>query len=213
MRAHVLLGLAITVIFALAPACGDDGTGGYGGGGGTTTSTGNGGATTSSTTSGTGGATTSSTTSGTGGATTTSTTSGTGGATTSTTSTGGGTCDGVPTGGLYATFDVAGDTFRVSITSDTSIQQAIDLWTGAATTPDVPTGNVVCTSELWNCGWSFVLDPASVTFAATADTSCDTKPSVVEASCSTFTTLCPSIAKLVELRDCRTDPTCPVMAM
>ena len=122
-------------------------------------------------------------------------------------------CSSKPSDGVYATFRVANEYFYASITDPTGINQAIALWRGRSNAR-IPNGSLVCQPVDWNCGWSWHLDPASVRFAEIAAEVCDGRPSYVERNCSGFGggRFCPWSALLVELRDCRSDPSCPVMA-
>ena len=121
---------------------------------------------------------------------------------------GGGSCA-PPSDGLYATFDVEGETFSSQITSPTGVDEALALWAGASTAK-IPNGALVCSPAPFNCPWSFHQDPATIEFADVTTEVCDGKPSYVDAHCTAFgARYCPWSAKLVELRDCRTDPACP----
>jgi hypothetical protein len=139
------------------------------------------------------------------------TTTGTGGA-----GTGGGTggsapCGALPTEGVYAKFDVVGETYHASITNPMGIDQAIALWKGTSTAA-IPNGKAICAPVPWNCPWTFHQDPASITFAELTIEVCDGTPSYVQDHCADFANgYCPWSAKLVELRDCRTDAACPVV--
>ncbi len=122
-----------------------------------------------------------------------------------------GTCT-PPNDGLWATFDVVGEVYRANITNPTGITQAIDLWTGKSTTA-IPNGTLICSPAPYNCGWDFHQDPATIQFADFTIEVCDGTPSYVDANCSSFgNQYCPWSAKLTELRDCRTDKSCPLVA-
>jgi hypothetical protein len=117
----------------------------------------------------------------------------------------------LPEGGVLAVFDVVGEPYRVQITSQTGIDGAIALWTGQSTA-SIPIGTLVCEPAPYNCGYGFHVDPASVRFAEVTAEACDGTPSYVDQNCASFgTQYCPWSAQLIELRDCRTDPACPVM--
>jgi hypothetical protein len=123
---------------------------------------------------------------------------------------GGAPCDALPGEGVYATFLVAGsETYHASITNPDGIDQAIALWQGTSTAT-IPVGQLVCAPAPWSCPWSFHQDPASIQFAEVAVEVCDGTPSYVEEHCAQFgDQYCPWAAELVDLRDCRTDPSCP----
>jgi hypothetical protein len=118
--------------------------------------------------------------------------------------------------GLYAEFDVVGERFHTSITNATGITQAIALWQGRSH-DSIPMGTLVCPSAATqgsneNCPWHWTFDPASVHFAFGAIEVCDGTPSYVEGHCRDFNFgYCPWSARLIELRDCRTDPGCPLV--
>jgi hypothetical protein len=121
---------------------------------------------------------------------------------------GGSACD-PPSDGLWATFDVVGETFSSAITNAAGIQQAIDLWHGDSSA-SIPNGELRCDAVPYNCSWSFHQDPKTIQFAEITTEVCDGKPSYVEDHCASFgTNYCPWSAMLVDLRDCRTDPGCP----
>lgn len=121
-------------------------------------------------------------------------------------------CEGKPSGGVYAAFRVGNETFHASITNPATIDQAIALWQGRSRA-NIPNGNLVCQPVGWNCGWSWYLDPDSVEFPEVTAEVCDGLPSHVEKGCTSFGggSFCPWSAKLLELRDCRTDLTCPAV--
>lgn len=123
----------------------------------------------------------------------------------------GGACETLPSGGLYATFDVTGERFRAHLTSPAAIDGALALWEGTSSA-NIPNGSLVCEPEPWNCGWSWHLEPGTITFAELTIEVCDGAPSYIEENCDDFVDrYCPWSATLVELRDCRTDPSCPVV--
>jgi hypothetical protein len=118
-------------------------------------------------------------------------------------------CPALPSDGVYATFRVTGEIYHQSITNPTGIDQALSLWAGTSTA-DIPNGELSCTPSAWNCGYTWHVSPGSVQFADLTTEVCDGQPSYVEANCATFATMyCPWLAELIELRDCRTDPSCP----
>jgi hypothetical protein len=116
----------------------------------------------------------------------------------------------LPKSGLYATFAVGTETFQQQITSQAGIDGALALWNGTSTAT-IPTGKLACKCIGWNCVWDFHMVPESVTFTQFAIEVCDGTPSYVNGHCSEFGigTYCPWSAKLIALRDCRTNPSCP----
>lgn len=127
-------------------------------------------------------------------------------------SSGGETPSPLPVGGLYATFSAAGEIFRTSITHPDGIAQARATWAGTSNA-HIPIGDLVCSSKSWNAPWHWHMDPESVRMAEVTIELCDGMPSFVEANCVAAGggQFCPWSAQLVELRDCSTDPTCPVV--
>jgi len=113
---------------------------------------------------------------------------------------------------VYATFRVAGsEIYYASITSVGGIDQAIALWHGQSIA-NIPNGALVCEAVPWNCPWSFHQDPASIQFAEMTIEVCDGTPSYVDQNCAGFGgQYCPWSTELIELRDCRADPSCPVV--
>jgi hypothetical protein len=123
-----------------------------------------------------------------------------------------GPCSPLPTAGVYATFRVVSDVFRASITNPTGIDQALALWRGQSQAK-IPTGQLECGEGTYNCGWSWRMTPASITFAEITIEVCDATPSYVQSNCASFPngSYCPWSAELIELRDCRTQAACPVV--
>jgi hypothetical protein len=119
-------------------------------------------------------------------------------------------CTPFPTAGLYATFHVVNDVFYASITNPSGIDQALALWLGQSQA-NIPVGQLECGNGTYNCGWRWRMNPASITFAELTIEVCDATPSYVENNCPSFPSAqyCPWSAKLVQLRDCRTNVSCP----
>lgn len=134
------------------------------------------------------------------------------------------TCTAKPADGLLATFNQSGqhsdgsienDYYWVSITNAEGIQHALDTWNGKAHF-NIPAGLIECESADWNCGWSWHLDPSTVTLAEVAVELCDGGPPTSRDACLAFRrntngSFCPWGARLVELRDCRNDKNCPLI--
>jgi hypothetical protein len=117
-----------------------------------------------------------------------------------------------PADGLYATFRVGTETFRQHITSAAGIQGALALWKGTSNA-GIPVGTLSCKCTGWNCEWDFHMEPESITFAHDAIELCDGTPSYVNSHCAEFGggSYCPWSAQLTVLRDCRTNPLCPLV--
>ncbi len=132
-------------------------------------------------------------------------------------------CTVKPPGGIYATFsgEVTPATpgkayYHVAITNSTGMQQAIDAWQGR-THANIPNGVMVCQPVDWNCGgWVWHLDPSTVLVQEAAIELCDGGAPTDQTGCQDYVNnggrFCPWGAQLVEVRDCRTDPSCPVMS-
>jgi hypothetical protein len=121
-------------------------------------------------------------------------------------------CGALPTSGLYATFRVGNDVFHVWITNANGINQAIALWRGQSMAK-IPAAAVDCANGTYNCGYSWRMKPDAVEFAEITIEVCDGTPSYVEGHCADFArAYCPWSAELTELRDCRTDPSCPMVS-
>jgi hypothetical protein len=122
-------------------------------------------------------------------------------------------CPAPPVGGLYATFTVGADVFHASITNAAGIAGALALWHGTSTA-SIPDGKLKCTPASYNCPWHWQMDPTTIVFADTTIELCDGTPSYVETNCASFGggSYCPWAAAMTELRDCRTDASCPAMA-
>ena len=119
-------------------------------------------------------------------------------------------CTPLPSAGVYATFRVVNDVFYASITNPPGIDQALALWRGQSQAK-IPVGQLQCTSGAFNCGWSWSMSPSSITFAELTIEVCDATPSYVQGNCTSFPngTYCPWSAELTDLRDCRTQASCP----
>ena len=122
-------------------------------------------------------------------------------------------CTPLPSAGVYATFRVINDVFYASITNPTGIDQAVALWRGQSQAK-IPVGQLECGNGTYNCGWSWRMNPAGITFAEITIEVCDATPSYVQGNCSSFPNgqYCPWSAELIALRDCRTDSTCPMVS-
>jgi hypothetical protein len=122
-----------------------------------------------------------------------------------------GSCGALPSGGLYGTFAVGSQIFHLWINAQPGIDQALADWHSGTT--QIPNGKLVCNAPAaWNCPWHWQMDPSSIMFADVAIELCDGAPSYIEANCATFgKQYCPWSAKMIEMRDCRTDPACPAV--
>jgi hypothetical protein len=80
-----------------------------------------------------------------------------------------------PSGGIYVTFQVADETFRVLLLDDAQIEAARRAQAGGPVR--IPNGRVVAGTDV-NTGWSWHLE--DVTFAQVTIELCDGRPSDVE---------------------------------
>jgi hypothetical protein len=124
----------------------------------------------------------------------------------------GSACTQLPSAGVYATFRVVNDVFYASITNPPGIDQAIALWRGQSQAK-IPTGQLECGNGTYNCGYTWRMNPAGITFAEITIEVCDATPSYVQNNCTSFPNgqYCPWSAELTALRDCRTDASCPAV--
>jgi hypothetical protein len=111
-------------------------------------------------------------------------------------------------GGILATFVVAGETFRVWVTNDTTIQQILDLQAGTSQA-SIPVGRVRYGPGPGdhNLPWSWHLDPQEIEMAEATIELCDGRPSDLEANpqewIETVGSYCPWGAELVSVEDRR----------
>jgi len=121
-------------------------------------------------------------------------------------------CTPLPSVGVYATFRVVGDVFYASITNPPGVDQALALWRGQSQAK-IPVGQLECGNGTYNCGWTWRMNPAGITFAEITIEVCDATPSYVQNNCASFPNgqYCPWSAELIALRDCRTDLSCPAV--
>jgi len=83
--------------------------------------------------------------------------------------------------GVLATFNVEGETFRVWVTNDQTIQQIIDLRDGKSNA-SIPIGPIVRGpgSAAHNGPWSWHFDPEETQMAELTIEVCDGRPSFIE---------------------------------
>lgn len=112
------------------------------------------------------------------------------------------------TGGVLATFEVTGETFKAWVTNPQTVQQLFDLRDGKSNA-NIPNGRILAGAGRGghNAPWSWHLDPVDINMAEAAIEVCDATPSYVEANRSYFIDVvgryCPWSARLVELVDYR----------
>ena len=110
-----------------------------------------------------------------------------------------------PTHGIWVTFQVTGEDFKAVITQPDAVNYVLGYFSGHGS-KKVPNGKLTAGNE-FNPGWSWHLDPDSITFADQTIEVCDGRPSYVEQHhvewISTVGNYCPWSAVMVSMRDCR----------
>jgi hypothetical protein len=124
-------------------------------------------------------------------------------------------CAAKPVGGLVATFKQQNKYYWIAVSNQSGIDDAINHWQSGRHA-SIPGGVLVCQRVAWNCGWSWYEDPQTVRIQDVSVEICDGGPPLSESACVAFAQnslgfFCPWTATMVELRDCRTDPNCPIM--
>jgi hypothetical protein len=118
--------------------------------------------------------------------------------------------DGDLEGGVLATFEVEGETFKAWVTNPTTIEQLEDLEAGQSTA-NIPAGDIEYGpgQANHNAPWSWHIDPEKIVMAEATIELCDGTPSYVEEHLTEFVetigSYCPWGAELVDLVDYRTD--------
>jgi hypothetical protein len=111
-------------------------------------------------------------------------------------------------GGLLATFDVVGEEFSVWVTNPQTIEQILDLQSGASQA-NIPNGVILRGSGKadHNAPWGWHLDPEQIEMAEVTVEVCDGTPSFVEEELDYFVEdvgrYCPWSAQLVAVEDYR----------
>jgi hypothetical protein len=82
-------------------------------------------------------------------------------------------------GGILATFDVAGESYSIFITNAATIQQVLDLKNGSATAA-IPNGKLVKGQVFYNQPWSWHIDSQDIALADFTAELYDGLPSHVE---------------------------------
>jgi hypothetical protein len=128
-----------------------------------------------------------------------------------------GDCPTLPTGGLYATITdpVRNSVSHLWVDNQTGIDQLLAYWHGTST-GGLPDGPLVCMPVGWNCPWHFYIDPQTIQFGDVSAEACQGWDLEVESNCPAFQAgsggcYSPLGETITEVRDCRTDPTCPVV--
>jgi hypothetical protein len=129
-----------------------------------------------------------------------------------------GDCPALPAGGLYATIadDIRHSVSHLWVDNQLGIDQLLAYWHGTST-GGLPVGPLVCMPADWNCPWHFYIDPQTIQFADVSVEVCQGWDLEVESNCPAFRAgsggcYAPLGETITEVRDCRTDPTCPVVA-
>lgn len=115
---------------------------------------------------------------------------------------------GGPSGGVLATYDVEGETFKVWVTDAEAIRQLIDISEGRRE-GGIPNGRILRGSgeAAHNAPWSWHLDPEDIEIVDVTMELCDGAPWYVEENVDeyvdTVERYCPWGAELVDLEDLR----------
>jgi hypothetical protein len=109
-------------------------------------------------------------------------------------------------GGILATFDVSGETYRIFVANPDTIDDIFKLQKGESDAR-IPSGRLVKGAMPYNAPWSWHIDPADVHLAEITIELCDGRPSLVEADVDhwvdTVKRFCPWGARLVSVEDFR----------
>lgn len=111
-------------------------------------------------------------------------------------------------GGVLATFDVDGETFKAWVTNPQTIDQLLALQAGESAA-NIPNGRLLDGpgQANHNAPWTWHLDPQDIEMAEVTVEVCDGRPSYVEENKAEFIETigryCPWGAKLVTLEDRR----------
>jgi hypothetical protein len=99
---------------------------------------------------------------------------------------------------VIASFDVAGQQFRVRYTDPRDVKIAWQVWAGQVDPQLHPIGTIVYGTPDVNAGYSWHLDPVS--WSEESIELCDGRPKDVERHAITSRSYCPWSAKLVALQ-------------
>ncbi len=110
-------------------------------------------------------------------------------------------------GGVLATFDVAGETFRVFVTNPATIDQIFALQDGSSAA-NIPNGAIHAGSGIGdhNAPWSWHLDSEDIQMGEVTAEVHDGGPSIVEGALSEYLKVgryCPWAAQVVGVQDFR----------
>lgn len=110
-------------------------------------------------------------------------------------------------GGVLATFEVSGETFRAWVTSTTAIAEILDVRDGRSMA-NIPNGAIHAGQGLadHNAPWSWHYDPTDFQMAESTIEVCDGRPSLVDSLLSDYLLVgrfCPWGARLVSVEDLR----------
>lgn len=112
----------------------------------------------------------------------------------------------VLSGGILVTFDVVGQTYRIFITNQKTIDQVFAVQRGESRAT-IPSGRLVRGAVWYNQPWSWHIDSEDIGMAEVTIELCDGTPSQVEENLDywvdTVRVFCPWSAKIVEIKDYR----------
>ncbi len=117
-------------------------------------------------------------------------------------------CQSEPTlsGGILVTFDVVGETYKIFITNEDTIEDIFAVQRGESQAT-IPNGKVIGESVFYNKPWSWHIDPSDIHMAEATIEVCSGLPSFVEADLdywvNTLGHFCPWSAVILEIEDFR----------
>jgi hypothetical protein len=112
-------------------------------------------------------------------------------------------------GGILVTFDVNGETYKIFIKNEQTIEQVYAVQRGESQAT-IPSGKLIKGSIWYNEPWSWHIDSEDIQMAEVTMELCDGTPSQVEANLNywvdTVGRFCPWNAKIVNIEDFRQSP-------
>jgi hypothetical protein len=109
-------------------------------------------------------------------------------------------------GGILVTFDVNGETYKIFITNEDTIEDVLAVHRGESTAT-IPSGKLIKGSVWYNKPWSWHIDSEDIHMAEVTIELCDGTPSFVEEELDywveTVKRFCPWNAKIVQIADFR----------
>jgi hypothetical protein len=111
-----------------------------------------------------------------------------------------------PSGGILVTFDVLGETYKVFITNEDTIEEVFAVQRGESQAT-IPSGRLIEGAAFYNEPWSWHIDSEDIHMAEFTIELCDGLPSQVEAALdywvNTVKRFCPWHAEIAKIEDFR----------